>query len=215
MVDEEAILVLLVENDRLARDNLQAAIAGTDGYGCVGSSGSVEEALAMVLDRMPDVILLDVDLPGTSGPDGVEPLKRRYPQAIILMLMVHGQEDLVFQAIVSGASGALPKEAPPERLLEAIHEAHRGGAPISPEIARKVIGAFQRAARLRRAEPDLSHQERAALILLAEGHTYQAAADELGVSINTVRNYVRAIYSKLHVHSKSEAVSKALRGGLI
>lgn len=215
MEEDGWIRVLLIEDDRITRDGLRALISGTPGYDCVGSSGSVEEALAMPLKSEPDVILLDVHLPGTSGPDGVGPLKELYPAATILMLTVYEQEDLVFQSIVNGASGFLLKKTPPGRLLEAIHEAHTGGAPMSPEIARKVIRAFQRMAPLPHTEPGLSHQERATLALLAEGHSYQNAADELGVSINTVRNYVRAIYEKLHVHSKSEAVSKALRGGLI
>lgn len=214
-MEPEAIGVLLVEDDRPTRDALRVLITGTAGYDCVGSVGAVEEALAIPAKRRPDVILLDVHLPGISGPDGVVPIKERYPESIVLMLTVYEQEDLVFQSIVNGASGYLLKKTPPGRLLEAIHEAHTGGAPMSPEIARKVIRAFQRVAPTPRSGLDLSHQERATLALLAEGHSYQNAADELGVSINTVRNYVRAIYEKLHVHSKSEAVSKALRGGLI
>ena len=215
MDDDRSIRVLLVEDDRLTRDGLRALLAGTGGYECVGCVGSVEEALAVPPKDRPDVILLDVHLPGTSGPDGVRPIMQLYPESIVLMLTVYEQDDLVFQSIVNGASGYLLKKTPPSRLLEAIHEAHTGGAPMSPEIARKVISAFQRAAPVPRTGLALSHQERATLALLAEGHSYQNAADELGVSINTVRNYVRAIYDKLHVHSKSEAVTKALRGGLI
>jgi len=215
MEEEGEIRVLLVEDDRVTRDGLRALVAGTEGYDCVGSAGSVEEALAIPLRSDPEVILLDVHLPGVAGPDGVVPLKERFVQSIILMLTVYEQEDLVFQSIVNGASGYLLKRTQPGRLLEAIREAHTGGAPMSPEIARKVIGAFRRVAPVPRSEMVLSPQEGATLALLADGYSYQTAADELGVSINTVRNYVRAIYDKLHVHSKSEAVSKALRGGLL
>ena len=207
--------VAIVEDDPTMREGLAALVGRTPGYRCVGQHGSVEELLRRSQDRLADVILLDINLPGISGAEGVRFVRERWPATEVLMLTVYSDEAKIFESICNGAVGYLLKKTPPARLLDAIREAASGGAPMSPEIARKVVTLFRRT---RTAEPPaeaLTAQELRLLQLLAQGHSYQAAADRLEISVNTVRSYVRNVYDKLHVHSKSEAVSKALRSGLI
>ena len=215
MSSKTQILTAIVEDDRPMREGLRLLINGTDGYRCVGCYGSVEEALQAIRSEQPDVLLLDIHLPGMIGSEGVAVFKERFPSLQILMLTIYAEQDLVFESICNGACGYLLKKTPPVKLLEAIREAHEGGSPMSPEIARKVVTLFQKTGRSAKVDETLTPQEVRLLKCLAEGYRYQAAADELHISVNTVRNYIRSIYDKLHVHSKSEAVSKALRGRLI
>lgn len=212
---EMPLRVAIVEDDRAVREGLSFLIDGTAGYRCVGHWDSVEAALGHPAGEAPRVLLLDVHLPGMLGSEGVRPLLEKYPDVTILMLTVYEEEDRVFESLCNGACGYLLKKTPPARLLEAIREAAAGGSPMSPEIARKVVRLFQKTGPPARLDTALTAQEKRLLALLAEGRSYQAAADEMIVSINTVRNYVRSVYEKLHVHSKSEAVSKALRARLL
>jgi len=182
---------------------------------CIGSYRSVEEALRSRNTEQPDVLLLDIHLPGMLGSEGVRVFKEKYPALQVLMLTIYAEQDLVFESICNGACGYLLKKTPPAKLLEAIREAHAGGAPMSPEIARKVVALFQKTGPPPKLEEQLTPQEVRLLKLLADGFSYQTAADQLHISLNTVRNYIRSIYEKLHVHSKSENVSKAIRGHLI
>ncbi len=215
MNERPAIKVALVEDDTSTREGLRLLIHGSPGFVCTGAYGSVEEALpALALDR-PDVLLMDINLPGMSGREGVRIIKDRWPTIEVLILSVYGEQESVFESICNGAAGYLLKKTPPARLLESIQEARDGGSPMSPEIARKVVVLFRKTPRPEPQERQLTPRELQLLALLAEGHGYAEAADLLGVSENTVRNYIRSIYEKLHVHSKSEAVSKALRQGLI
>ncbi len=208
------IRVAIVEDDRVAREGLAALIAGTAGLACVGRYRSVEEALASA-DSKPDVLLLDIHLPGVSGTEGVRLFLRRWPALHIVMLTVFEESEHIFEAICNGACGYLLKKTPPAKLLEAITEAHQGGAPMSPSIARQVVRLFRANAAPRQAIENLSDRETEVLGLLAEGYSYTGIGGQLGISANTVRNYIRSIYEKLHVHSRSEAVSKAIRSGLI
>jgi DNA-binding NarL/FixJ family response regulator len=209
------IRVAIIEDDRATREGLSMLISGTAGYKCVATFRSVEEALRATAAASPDVLLLDIDLPGMLGSDGVPLLKKKYPAAEVLMLTVYADQDKVFESICNGASGYLLKETPPARLLEAIKEAHQGGAPITPEIARKVVNLFQRTGPVEKLDQRLTPQEVRLLKLLVEGYSYQGAAGQMNISLNTVRDYIRSIYDKLHVHSKSEAVGKALRSRII
>ena len=209
------IAVAIVEDDPSLRDGLGMLVSGTPGYALAAAFSSVEEALRMAESREPDVMLLDINLPGMSGSEGVRHLRERRPRMQVLMLTAFAEEDKVFESICNGACGYLLKKTPPARLLEAIREAHEGGSPMSPEIARKVVSLFRRTHRAANSEERLTPHEVRLLKLLSEGHSYQSAGNELRISVNTVRNYVRSIYEKLHVHSKSEAVTKALRSGLI
>ncbi len=209
------IRVAIVEDDRPTREGLGMLINGTPGYHCVGTYRTVEDALRAIGRDVPDVLLLDINLPGMPGSEGVKPLKQRHPPMEILMLTVYAEQDKVFESICNGASGYLLKETPPAKLLEAISEAHRGGAPMSPEIARKLVTLFQKTGPTEKIEEQITPQEARLLKLLSEGYSYQGAAERLNISVNTVRDYVRSIYEKLHVHSKSAAVTKALRSRII
>jgi DNA-binding NarL/FixJ family response regulator len=208
------ITVGIVEDDRATREALAALIGGTDGFRAVAQFASVEEALHGLAAHEPELLLLDVNLPGLSGSRGVRSLRERYPHLQVVMLTVFADEAQIFESLCNGACGYLLKRTPPARLLEALREAHAGGSPMSPDIARKVVTTFQSTP----AEPSaftLTPHELRVVRRLANGDSYQEVADQLGVTVNTVRNYVRSIYEKLQVHTKSEAVSKALRTRLI
>ena len=213
---EPLVRVAVVEDDRGMREALAMLLGGTPGFECVGAFASVEHALSSTVVREPEAILLDVHLPGLSGPDAVPLLKERFPRAQVVMLTVYADEAKVFSAICNGACGYLLKDTPPVKLLDAIREAVAGGAPMSPGIARQVVSAFQKSAPPP-LPPDerLTPQEIRLLQLLSDGYSYDGASAQMNISVNTVRNYIRSIYDKLHVHSKSEAVSKALRNRVI
>jgi DNA-binding NarL/FixJ family response regulator len=210
-----SIRVALVEDDGETREGLQELINSADGFRCVGAYPAVEDALERLGQQPPDVLLLDIHLPGVSGSEGVRLIREHYPRVEVLMLTVYAEEAKIFEAICNGASGYLLKKTRPARLLEAVREAHAGGSPMSPEVARKVVSLFRKVAPPTQSEHELTSQERRLLRLLAEGHSYESAGERMQISVNTVRNYIRGIYEKLHVHSKSEAVSKAIRQGLI
>ena len=210
-----AITVAIVEDQRQTRDGLAVLIGGTRGYHVVAAWRSMEEAIAALDRGAPEVLLADIHLPGMSGIEGVRRIKAGHPAIQILMLTVYADNEHIFDAICAGACGYLLKDTPPARLLEAIREAHGGGAPMSADIARKVVEMFKSLAPPAGDRHDLSDRERQVLRLLADGHSYKTAADEVSISVDTLRFHVRNIYQKLHVHSKSEAVLKALRSGLL
>lgn len=208
--------VAIVEDDRATREGLAALIGGTPGHRCVGAWGSVEEALHAPVAIAPRVVLLDIDLPGVPGSQGVVRVRERFPAATVVMLTVYDGEDAVFESIRNGASGYLLKSTPPARLLDSLAEAAEGGAPMTPVVAARVLGLLRAApAPTTHVAVELTDSQRQLLALLAEGHGYRGAAEAMGISPNTVRNHVRAVYDKLHVHSKNAAVARALRDGLI
>jgi len=215
METEKIIRVAIVEDDRAVREGLAMIIGGTPGYECTGKFPSAEDALRALNGETPDVLLLDIHLPGMLGSDAVRLFREKCPALQILMLTIYDGQDKVFESICNGACGYLLKKTPPAKLLEAIREAHEGGAPMSPEIARKVITLFQQSGPPEKLDGPLTPQETRLLKLLSEGYSYQNSAGQMSISINTVRNYIRSIYEKLHVNTKSEAVSKALRHRLI
>lgn len=207
------VRVMIVEDDRVTREGLAALIEETPGFVCSGRFCSVEDALRT--SAAHDVILLDIQLTGMPGSEGVPLLIERYEGVSIVMLTVFDDTERVFDSICNGACGYLLKKTPPAKLMEAISEAHHGGAPMTPEIANKVVKLFRDYAPVRNAGCDLTARERQVLELLAEGYSYARIGSRLGITANTVRNYIRTIYEKLHAHSRSEAVSKALRSRLI
>lgn len=190
-------------------------INGTPGFRCTGAYRTMEEALQKIGFELPDVVLNDIGLPGMSGIEGIKILKERHPDLLILMLTVYDDDERIFDAMCAGASGYLLKKTPPARLLESLKEAVGGGAPMSPEVARRVISLFREVRPPERAQYDLSPHETRLLKLFVEGHNYKTAAAELGVSVHTVSFHLRSIYDKLQVHSKSEAVAKALQNRLV
>jgi DNA-binding NarL/FixJ family response regulator len=209
------IKVAITEDQKQTREGLATLINGTPGYRTTGVFSSMEQTLARIESEPPDVILLDIGLPGMTGIEGAQKLKARYPALQILILTVYADNEHVFEAICAGASGYLLKDTPPSKLLEAIRELRDGGAPMSPDIARKVITMFHRFAPPVKADYHLSGRELEVLRLLGDGHSYKTAAFDLTLSEDTIRFHVRNIYEKLHVHSKSEAVLKAFRVGLL
>lgn len=210
-----AIKIAIIEDRREIRDGLAMLISGTEGFSCTGKYGSMEEALPRIGSGLPDLVLCDIGLPGMSGIEGIKLLKAKYSDLMIVMLTIYDDDERIFDALCAGASGYLLKKTPPIRLLEALRDAARGGAPISPEVAGKVIRLFRQVRPPERAEYRLTPHETRILRMLVDGHNYKTAAAELGVSVSAVAFHMRNIYDKLQVHSKSEAVAKALRDQIV
>lgn len=209
------VRVVIIEDLREVREGLTMLINGTNGFQCTGSYRTMEEALRGIAGSRPDVILTDIGLPGMDGIEGTRILRERLPQVPILALTVYDDEENVFNAICAGASGYLLKNTAPARLLESLREVVDGGAPMSPDVARRVVTLFREFRPPERASYHLTPQETELLKLMVEGHHYKTAAREMGISINTVSFHLKHIYEKLQVHSKTEAVAKALRERLI
>jgi DNA-binding NarL/FixJ family response regulator len=186
-----------------------------DGIVCSGAFSTAEEALAALGPSGTDVLLLDIRLPGMSGSDAVPLFRAAYPPMAILMLTVYSERPKVFASICNGATGYLLKSTRPEALVDAIRAVHAGGSPLSPEIARDIVDLFRKTAAPSEPATALTRQEVRLLGLLSAGYSYDTSALQMNVSVNTVRNYIRGIYEKLHVHSKSAAVAAALRSGLL
>jgi len=209
------INVSIIEDRREIRDALAILIGGTEGFRCAAAYRSMEEALDRIKRELPDVVLCDIGLPGMSGIEGIRILKERYTDLTILMLSIYDDDERIFDALCAGACGYLLKRTSPARLIESLKEAVDGGAPMSPEVARRVVALFRDFQPPEREDYRLTPHETRLLRLLVEGHNYKTAAAELGVSFHTIHFHMRNIYEKLQVHSKSEAVAKALRNRII
>jgi DNA-binding NarL/FixJ family response regulator len=209
------VKVAVIEDQRRFRECLVILIDGTEGFRCTGGYRTMENAIEKIGSDLPDVVLVDIGLPGMSGIEGIRILKDRHPQLTMLMHTVYEDDERIFEALCAGASGYLLKKTPPARLLESLREAASGGAPMSPEVAHKVIRLFREFHPPEKLEKRLSPHEVRLLTLFAEGHNYKTAAADLGVTTHTISFHLQRIYDKLHVHSKTEAVAKALRNRLI
>lgn len=205
----------MVEDDSCLREGLSRLIADAEGFAYIAGFASVEEALIGLPKQPADVLLLDIGLPGRQGSDAVSDFRRALPELVILMWTVYADRPKVFASICGGANGYLLKSTPPQQMLDSIRAARSGGSPLSPEIASGIITIFRKLGPPETSNISLTPQEQQLLWLLAQGYSYDSAGRQLYVSVNTVRNYIRSIYQKLHVHSRSEAVTKALRQGLI
>ena len=210
-----AVRVVIIEDLRDVRESLATLIAGTPGFEVAACFRTMEDALRGIDSAQPTVILTDIGLPGIDGIEGARRLHTILPGVPVLALTVYDDDEKVFNAICAGASGYLLKNTPPTRLMESIAEVAAGGAPMSPEIARRVVRLFRDFRPPPAASYHLTPQETEVLKLLVEGHHYKTAANELGISTNTVSFHLKHIYEKLQVHSKTEAVAKALRERLI
>lgn len=205
------IYVAIIEDEDDIRESLKIIIDGSEGYRCVGAYRSCEAALEEIESACPDVILMDIALPGMSGIDGVPRFKNLLSEVDIIMLTVHGENDLIFKSLKAGACGYLLKNTPARELLLNIREVHEGGAPMSTRIARMVVASFRQA----NVAPSLTLRQKEVLAKLIEGKSHKMISDELCISTNTVKTHIKKIYQTLHVHSQTEAIAKALKNNLV
>jgi DNA-binding NarL/FixJ family response regulator len=214
--DQTAVIkTIIIEDHRELREGLQTLINFTDGFKCTGAFRTAEEGISRAKNEPPDVVLTDIGLPGIDGIEGIRRLKEMYPNLIILVLTIHDDNERIFDALCAGACGYLLKRTPPTKLLENIREAVTGGAPMSPEVARRVITIFKDYRPPEKVDYDLTAHETRILKLLVDGYNFTTAAKKLGVSYNTVKFHMTRIYDKLQVHSKTDAVAKALQNRLL
>jgi DNA-binding NarL/FixJ family response regulator len=204
------ISVSIVDDEKDLRQSITTFVNGSPGFKCVSAYGSAEAALKGLPADQAEVVLMDINLGGMSGIECVEKLKTQAPELQILMLTVYEDTDQIFQALAAGASGYLLKRSSPTKLLQAIREVHTGGSPMTSSIARKVVASFRKSKPTAEKQTHLSPREETVLNCLAKGFTYKQIADELDISIDTIRTYLRRIYEKLHVQSRTEAVAKYL-----
>jgi len=204
------IAVSIVEDDDDIREALALLIDAAEGFRCADAWIDCETALEAIGEDPPDVVLMDIQLPGISGIEGTARIKERFPDTDVVMLTIHRDDDLVFRALTAGATGYLVKDSGPERILEAVREVRAGGAPMSTNIARKIVSSFRKT-----SESPLSKRETEVLAELCRGQSYRAIAETLFISEDTVHFHIKNIYRKLSVHSKSAAVAKALKDKLV
>lgn len=207
------ITVSIVDDDAGLRDSIPRFLRTARGFRCQSVYSSAEEALVGVPKEQPDVVLMDINMSGMDGIECTRRLKTLAPKAQILMLTVYEDTERIFNALAAGASGYLLKRAAPAKLLEAIREVQAGGSPMSGPIARKVVQSFLQGKPPAQESDALSDRERQVLECLAKGYAYKQISDELGVSMDTTRTYIRRIYEKLHVHTRTDAVVRFLGGG--
>lgn len=206
----DKIRLNIVEDDPEIRNNLALIINTSEGMICERTFENAESFIEDLESQNPDIVLMDISLPGMTGIQAVEKMKEKMPKTEALMLTVHQDDQLVFDSLCAGASGYLVKSTPPLRIVEAIREAMNGGAPMSTSIARMVVKSFSK-----KTESDLTEREMDVLDQLCQGKSYKLIADALFISQDTVRSHIKSIYKKLEVNSKSEAVAKALKDRLV
>lgn len=210
------IKVAVFEDNRSLREGLAAMIGGTPGFECVGAFPNCNNLLKNISVSKPDVVLMDIELPGINGIEAVGMIKEEFPGIKILMETIFDDDEKIFKSICAGAEGYILKHTTPAEIMEAIREIHDGGSPMTPSIANRVLKMVRT-----RPEPgtkesfDLSAREKEILTCLVKGMSYKMIADNCFISIETVNVHIKNIYKKLHVHSKSEAVAKAIRGKIV
>ena len=212
-----ATTVSIVEDNEQLRGTLARMIGRAEGFQCLGDYGTAEDALEAIPKNPPNVVLMDINLPGMNGVECVRKLKQLTPATQVVMLTAYEDTENIFNSLAAGASGYLLKRSKSAEILEAIRDVQNGGSPMTTHIARKVVQSFQ-ASTAARATPvasepseELSPREKEVLDLLSRGFMYKEISDKLGISFETVRTYIRRIYEKLHVRTRTEAVAKALR----
>jgi DNA-binding NarL/FixJ family response regulator len=208
---KDKISVALVEDDAWVRENLAREINKAEGFVCAGAYSTGEAAIATIPSQPPDVVMLDINLPGMDGIECLRQLRARCPNLNFLMLTVYEESEKIFQSLRAGANGYLLKRSSMTEVLDALQQVHEGGAPMSSAIARRVVKYFTQGSEGPSELTQLSPRERDVLELLARGAAYKEIAEKLGLGLETIRMNVKHIYSKLHVHSRGEAVSKYLR----
>jgi len=209
-VNNSPVNVAIVEDSRGTRESLTELLGRAPRLRCVGAYATGEEALRDLPARNPDVVLMDINLPGISGVECVARLKEQFPKIQVLMLTTYEESDLIFASLRAGASGYLLKNMLPAELVQAVEQVHSGGAPMSMQIARKVVNHFQQIKQPASEVEKLTKRELEILTLLAKGYLYKEIAEHLGITLSTVRAHLHAIYEKLHVQSRTQAVVKFL-----
>ena len=205
------IRVALFEDNNKLRESLKQLVDSAEDMTCTGAFADANKLIHNMRQANPDIVMMDINMPGTSGIEGVRIIKENFPGVHILMQTVFDDNDKIFAAICAGASGYMLKKTTPQKMIEAIRETYQGGAPMTPSVAVKVLEMFRIQTRVEKNEfIDLSEREREILGILVKGKSYKVIAAECFISIDTVSTHVRHIYEKLHVHSKSEAVAKAI-----
>ena len=205
------VTVSIVDDEKELCQSIAAFVNGAPGFRCVSMYHNAETALKHLPQDRPDVVLMDVHLIGMSGIECVERLKTMVPEMQVMMLTVYEDTEQIFRALSAGASGYMLKRLTPGKLLEAIREVHEGGSPMSGPIARKVVASFQGTGQTEGERTHLASREQMVLDCFAKGLTYKQTADRLDISVDTIRTYVRRVYEKLHVQSRTEAVAKYMR----
>lgn len=211
----EVTRIAIIEDERDLREGLRTLVNFTPDFKCAGDYRSMEEALRQIYLFPPDLVLTDIGLPNMNGIEGTRLLREKFPNLPIIVLTVHDEDEKIFQALCAGANGYLLKNTAPAAIIEAIIAVLNGGSPMSPTVATRVVSLFRKFAPPEKSDIRLTSQEKKILKMLTEGHHYKTVAYELGISTGTVSFHIQNIYEKLQVHSKSEAVAKALRESLI
>ena len=212
---DRVIRAMIVEDQKDLREGLSTLVNFTPGFTCIGAFRTMEECIARIRHEVPDVILSDIGLPGMSGIEGIRVIKEMHPDLTVLVLTVYDDNEKIFDALCAGATGYLLKQTEPAELLRSVKEAVAGGAPMSPEVAARVIKLIREVRPPEKVDYDLTPHELRLLKLLVDGYNYVTAAEQLKISYNTIKFHVRNIYDKLQVHSKSEAVAIAMRDRLV
>jgi len=205
------ITVSIVEDNDQLRGTLARMISRAEGFRCLGQFGSAEAALEGLPNERPNVVLMDINLPGMNGVECVRRLKQIAPEILVVMLTVYEDTENIFNALAAGASGYLLKRTTSAELLAALRDVQKGGSPMTTHIARKVVQSFQQAGPSSQATENLSQREQEVLDCLSQGFLYKEIAEKLGISYETVHTYIRRIYEKLQVRTRTEAVAKFLR----
>lgn len=207
-LNSKTIRIAMVEDDTTVRQGLKILLQGSPGFFCIAAYSNAEDAVADIPRVKPDVVLMDIELPGMNGIDCMISLKALNLPVQFIMLTVMEDSEAIFKSLAAGASGYLMKHTPPAKLLEAIGDVYRGGSPMSSEIARKVVESFRNPAVGITAADGLTKREDEVLSLLAKGYLYKEIADLSNISIDTVRSHIRHIYEKLQVKTRTEAILK-------
>ena len=207
----DEIRIMIVEDQEAVREGLRVLINGSEGYRCIAACRTAEEALGCIGNELPDVVLMDINLPGMRGTECVVHIKNSYPEVQVMMLTVFENNEEIFTSLEAGATGYLLKKTPPAQLLQAISDLVRGGSPMSSEIARKVVQRFHHSSPSRFPEANLTSREEEILSYLAIGFLYKEIAASLFINIETVRTHIHKIYQKLQVRTRTEMLLKYLR----
>lgn len=210
------IRIIIFDDNAVRRDGVRLLLDNSPGYICAGAFEDCSHVVENVAETNPDVVLMDIDMPGINGIEGVRLIKEQFPELPVMMQTVFDHDEKIFQSILAGASGYMLKKTPPVKLLEAIKEIYEGGAPMTPEIAVKVLKFFrEKEEQKHQNDPFLTDKEKEILSALVDGMSYKMVAAQQNISYHTVNFHIRNIYKKLHVNSMSEAVAKALREKIV